>query len=86
MKKAFFYGVSVLLMLSFSGCSMIDMISIGKTHTKAEEDGLDYEDTGAVASPYFLYENRRALNPAVIYPNSNCRAAKNEKILIGGED
>lgn len=75
------------IIFSFSGCeAFINAISIGKTKTKAEEEGLDYQDTGALAGPYFLYKNRKDLNQAVLYPNSNCREAVNEKKLINGDE
>lgn len=83
MKKIILSSLLVSMALSLSGCTFLDAMSIGKSKSKAEEVGLNYEDTGAVASPYFLYSNRKAINPAAIYPNEKCRTATNEKLLLG---
>lgn len=73
----------------FSGCaSMWEAVSIGKLESKAEEEGMDYQDTGVVADPYFLYVNRKNIDPAKIYPNAACRESKNQGLLLnnGGRE
>lgn len=76
--------VMSLMVLLFSGCaSMWEAVSIGKLESKAEEEGMDYQDTGVVADPYFLYVNRKNIDPTKIYPNADCREGRKEKLLIG---
>ena len=64
-----------LLLLAFlnQGCSFWEAVSIGKMNGKADEVGQNYEDTGLIADPYFLYKNRKQLDERKIYPNSKCR-------------
>lgn len=65
---------------------MWESVSIGKLKGKAEEEGMDYADTGVIADPYFIYMNRKQLDPAKVYPNSKCRSSAQEKLLINSED
>lgn len=73
------HGAVIILL---TGCaSMWEAVSIGKLHGKVDEIGLNYEDTGVVADPYFLYTNRKSINPAAIYPNAACRDGYQTRIL-----
>lgn len=86
MKKTVLILLSIAIAFAFSGCaSLWEAVSIGKMKGKAEEDGYNYEDTGVVADPYFLYVNRKSINPSAIYPNADCRDGHQERILINND-
>lgn len=82
--KNVFVLLLIMLAMLFNGCSaMWGSLSIGKMYGKAEEEGFNYEDTGVVADPYFLYVNRKSIRESAIYPNEACRDGRQEKLLIG---
>lgn len=83
MRPVLLITIILLPLLILSGCSSIwESVSIGKLKGKAEEGGVDYQDTGVIADPYFLYSNRKSINQAAIYPNAACRSAEREKLLL----
>lgn len=83
MKNFIQIALALIVALTFSGCaSLWEAVSIGKMKGKAEEDGYNYEDTGVVADPHFLYVNRKSINQSAIYPNAACRDGHQERILI----
>lgn len=86
MKKIISFFILLLVTLSMQGCAWLwEKVSIGKMNGKADEMGMNYEDTGVVADPYFLYEHRGQLNEALIYPNQKCRKAYREQTLLQGD-
>ena len=83
MRSIILITILLLPLLILSGCtSLWEAVSIGKLKGKADESGFDYQDTGVVADPYFLYTNRKNINQAAIYPNTACRNADREKLLL----
>lgn len=83
MKKLILIALAFVTAFALSGCAGLwEAVSIGKMKGKAEEDGFNYEDTGVVADPYFLYVNRKSINQSAIYPNAACRDGNQERILI----
>ncbi|MDD3465663.1 MAG: hypothetical protein PHE67_00820 [Campylobacterales bacterium] len=74
----------IIIGVIFQGCSFWEAISIGKMNGKADEVGQNYEDTGLIADPYFLYKHRKELDERQIYPNSKCRKDCRNAYLIEG--
>lgn len=81
------YILIILTLFVFTGCAGLwESVSIGKLHGKADESGLNYEDTGVIADPYFLYKNRKVIKQSAIYPNSACRDAHRNAELLQTEE
>ena len=72
MNKILKIGIMVLIAMSFSGCSLLNL---GKNQSKCEESGCDLSDAGVCMEPYYVLEHKYKVKKYA-YQGINCKDMK----------